>query len=85
MQEAPSESIVVCEHCRGVGAEVGWLGDRHVDQIECIESLRDQIATLTQRVAVLEAYINQLPMFSERISEVEAQRFQIDIKMQQAA
>ena len=48
------ERVVVCEHCRGVGAEIGWLGDRHVDIIECIEALRDQIAALQQRVAELE-------------------------------
>jgi hypothetical protein len=48
------ERVVVCEHCRGAGAEIGWLGDRHVDMIECIEALRDQISMLQDRVAELE-------------------------------
>lgn len=48
------ERVVVCEHCRGAGAEIGWLGDRHVDMIECIEALRDQIAMLQERVIELE-------------------------------
>lgn len=49
------ESPRTCQHCGGLGAKDFGLYDGHEDiPIECLESLRDQIRTLTARVAELE-------------------------------
>jgi len=55
-----------CAHCGGRGAEIGPFEDTHVDVVECIEALRNQLREQAAMIQQLQEQIRFLAAREQR-------------------